>query len=87
MALFQHLNNCRRHTVWHSSVVRHVCLHTTSFVKSCDHRHICLHTTLFVYISEAKVTLGGTLSAEIGSSAIFVYTLLHLFTYRRLKLG
>ena len=33
---------------------------------------MCLHTTSFVYISEVKVTLGVTPSAEIRSSAIFV---------------
>jgi len=35
-------------------------------------RHICLDTTSHVYISDVKVRLGATLSAEIKSSAMFV---------------
>jgi len=36
-------------------------------------RHICLHTASFVYVSGSKVRLGAILSAEIRSSEIFVY--------------
>jgi len=51
-------------------------------------RHICLHTASFVYISEVNVRFIYTtwlLGARL--SAIFVYILLRLFTYQRLKLG
>jgi len=39
-------------------------------------RHFLHHVTIaiYVYIPQAKVKLGATVSAEIGTSARFVYT-------------
>jgi len=58
----------------HSSICRHSpCLFTSRDRLGKVACHIFLRTASFVYISEVKVRLVATLSAEISSSAMFVY--------------
>jgi len=63
----------RRHNVCRNLFIRHVCLHHVT-ARGKFGRRICLRTKSFVYISQVKVRLGAIMSAEIRSSAMFVYT-------------